>query len=101
MNNIAPRWGGRYLAFGGSARARVRAARRSRRRFPPNDRCSHRTIREPLARVPGTQETEDRVEEGEQVPEELWRVPRARLPDGHRAPQRADLQAEREFSERL
>src|SRR6266545_6291290 len=102
MNNIARRWGGRYFSVWRlSARARVRATRRSWRRLPPNDRCSHRTIREPLARIPGAQEAEDGVEEGEQVPEELRCVPRACLRDGHRAAQRADLQAQRELSERL
>src|SRR3989442_13951755 len=101
MNNIARRWGGRYLAFGGLARARVRATRRCWRRLPPNDRRPHGPIREPLARVPGAQEAEDRIEEREEVPEKLRCISRTCLGDRHRAPYRAHLEAEREFPDRL
>src|SRR3972149_363867 len=83
---------------GGPGAPRGAGARLGRRRgggrLPPDDGHPDRAVREPLAGIPLAQEAEDRVEEREQVPEELGHVPCRGLAEGERSPHGADLEVE-------
>src|SRR5881628_959619 len=63
-------------------------------------RRSEDPVREALPRVPVDEESGDRVQEGEQEPEQLRDVPDCGLAEGHRADDGADLEADHRLPHR-